>query len=360
MKDKQPESEINNSLDFSVLPFDNAVSLLQKLGKSLLLDILREDSLKYPPDLFSMQDLQLLIRPRQFNWLNLSSVRRMLTNKASSVKQLIKKNWSGKLSFKEIFKQLAVLLKQAWSGFFKGLSWFLEDIFIRDLKFEGLLFQAMTGNLASGDIGYRLWRRIDLYFGGTSPNFLPDDFWYMVGQIAWQDICFRKTVAHTTRNYFRDRVIFTPDDKTVTILSPNTFWVLIVLAGKKPLHKKPWPVPVNRKIYMKAMKHVLSIAEFHVQKAEKWAGFWDQWIIWKALQHQPASIYNFNGQLRAAIADLPIFEYMGSACLYKNEAKENEQRLILADPTWRKEIPDWFDMYMKLCIKKYPGGEKNV
>ncbi len=356
MTDKQSGSafsETGNSLDFSVLPLDNAATLLQKLGKSLLLDIL-QGILKDPAGLLSVQDLQILIRPGQFERLNILPISRVLNDKTVSIKQLIKKTWSGKLSFLEMFKQLSVqimlLLKQTWSGFLKSQSRLLIDVFTRDLQFKGLLFQAMTGNMTSRDLGYRLWQRIDLYFGGISPNFLPDDFWHMVGQIAWQDIFFQKTAAYKIRNYFRDRVVFTLGDKAVTVLSPNTFWILIALARRtEPLHNNP---QVNKELYIEAMKQVLAIVEHHVQQAEKWAGFWDQWVIWKALQCRPAGIKNFKSQLRTAIADLPIFEYMGSASLEQEksgtEVEKNEHPLVMADPAWKKDIPDWFGMLMKL------------
>jgi len=209
-------------------------------------------------------------------------------------------------------------------------------------QYDAAVTQAIAGRLSLGQWRARVLGQLKRRFGGPPSTYLPDDLWPVLSEVAWRDLDFQYWVAAQVRMYFRPQVLFMPDETLVAKLFPTTLWALIALAGvETSAPRGPHP---NRQTLRRAVKRLQNRGEQEALQTNGWAGFWDQWIVSKALQRWPGALRALDAKLHGALLALPLLTITTPETLAQRGRKRKSKAEIrpLAASDWEKEMPEWF------------------
>lgn len=334
-------------LDFSVLPFDETAAHLGNLGETLLADLLYGHT-----TLVSLSDLRKISPPGTEFKTKTANRERPVEKSEDPVKFD-----AGQSSFQRLVAEASKRGKRA-IGHAEKLFRPLKAVFDSDARFENIAFKAMTGGFSEDEFAGTIKKHMtDDCFGGLSPDFVPTGFLRIAGEKAWRDLRFQRDASVAVRKYFKEKILFTLDDETYPSISPNTYWILIALAKAETPEIRRRDHCVTRSDYAEWLGDIGSIVEYHETVArigktveyltihpEGWAGFWDQWAIWKAKRLRPDAFKALGKRLRPALLELPFFEYMGAGPAPAQKTGKHPP-IMLTEMAWEKDIPKWFDSY---------------
>lgn len=213
--------------------------------------------------------------------------------------------------------------------------------------------------------------------GIFTENQLPPDFWHLISYRAWCDPNFKRTVSDLIETELRQRTFFALHEFQTMILSPHTFWLLIALTdiylpAEPPEGKKGW----LRRLWEKFQRFLLKGYRFRVatmirpekshivraisllrSEGEKqglknhWATIWDQWILleaWKRWQSQECS-----QELKQTMYSLPLNKYGYQLPESEQDLskKPKTEAVAIAKSNWEDDMPTWFHVWSQVLAK---------
>lgn len=122
------------------------------------------------------------------------------------------------------------------------------------------------------------------------------DFWRPVAEAAWGDPCFASQFNLYMQTYWRQRSLFPKGVMPLCHTEPSTFWLLLFMHAH--LSQEATAALLRR---LQVIVHQESLIP-------GWAHFWDQWLLWKMLDANPAIRKKLNGRTRRSIESLPFFK----------------------------------------------------
>ncbi len=150
-----------------------------------------------------------------------------------------------------------------------------------------------------------LLNRLEGRLGPLVPPTIPDELLLLTAERAWRDLRFQEEIAVLLYRHLRQSVLMTQLDKVLAIFSPNTFWILVALtppptaSGLAQLRWSHW-------LERWTVRRLRNLATRRALGATEWAGFWDQWLLWSALNQSPEAADRLTPMLYNALLGLPI------------------------------------------------------
>lgn len=167
---------------------------------------------------------------------------------------------------------------------------------------------------------------------------LPNDFWTLITGLTWLQPEYQREIASTLENYFRSRTFFTRDGfSNSMVLSPNTYWLLVSMAGQRTIWQIESSGPrqrLNQQAVVRALTQLVGVAtRLGLDMTYgPWATLWDQWVLRRAVEvgadHAPDEVIT---ELKL----LPLF--------HKTGAQQQASKLARSD--WNTNAPAWFTMW---------------
>ncbi len=247
-----------------------------------------------------------------------------------------------------------------------------------DAQFEQIIQTAVRNQTPMPIWRTQVVAQIEDQLGILTENRLPPDFWYLIGYRAWGDPHFRRTVSDLIETELRQRTLFALGEFPTMILSPHAFWLLIALTDiylppEPPEGKKGWLRRLWEKFQRLLLKGyrfrvatVLRPEKSHIVRAisvlrsegEKhglqtdWATVWDQWLLleaWQRWQSQECS-----DTLKQTMHSLPLSKkYLQSPEAEQAAAQKSKTTPIaIAKRSWEDDVPTWFRTWSQVSSKK--------
>ncbi|MCB0187156.1 MAG: hypothetical protein KDE31_22970, partial [Caldilineaceae bacterium] len=132
-----------------------------------------------------------------------------------------------------------------------------------------------------------LLNQLERRLGSLSPPVIPDELLVLTAERAWRDLQFQEEIATLLYRHLRQSILMTQHDKVLALFAPNTFWVLIALT---PLPAAAGPAQLRWAHWLErwTVQRLHNLATQQALSAAEWAGFWDQWLLWSALNQDLA------------------------------------------------------------------------
>lgn len=203
---------------------------------------------------------------------------------------------------------------------------------------------------------------------GTMLGLTPE-MWCLAGQAAWLGPDFQHPINRILDQRLRSEVLLKGGRPPRVFISPRTIWALLALASLQPVAGR-----INRKMDSQLRKLRLPLGELAQQIAmgTDWAGFWDQWLLIRALPLVRVRFPDHEVPLLHALKDLPLRKAAGSKALPPKPLpprfflakwwwylrfgmasigrgwrafirKPLAPPQPLADPDWRHQAPGWLE-----------------
>ena len=219
---------------------------------------------------------------------------------------------------------------------------------------------------------------IEHQLGILTENRLPPDFWHFISYRAWCDPNFKRTASDLIETELRQRTFFALGEFKTMILSPHTFWLLIALTdiylpAELPEEKKGWLRRLWEKFQRLLLKgyrfrvatvirpeksHIVRAIRLLRSEGEKhglstnWATVWDQWLLleaWKRWQSQECS-----DELKQTMHSLPLNKkyYQPPEGEQAAEKKAKTTPIAIAKSNWEDDEPTWFRTWSQVSAKK--------
>lgn len=200
---------------------------------------------------------------------------------------------------------------------------------------------------------------------------LPPEMWRLAGEAAWLDTHFQHDINRVLDARLRGEVLLAGGRPERVTISPRAIWAVIALAATQPRTRRE-----NRALSRISRQWCEAFAKVAHQQAlgESWAGFWDQWLLSRAL---PLFKRRFPGResgLLQALITMPLRMKLGSKAFpppplpprlwplkwwwYLRlglRTMADQWRAVLdgkpenvpdiADPEWHRHQPRWMDRY---------------
>ena len=215
-----------------------------------------------------------------------------------------------------------------------------------EITYADLLSQSVYGQLSKsawiGGVGGRVARAIGL----DSSQLFPDIAWPLVAELAWHHLDVQHRVAGWIHEYLHTRTFILPGERSLAQLSLKTFWVLIALSAATQSNL-PRRASQEERWHYTAASHLQEIAQRQALTPD-WAGFWDQWVLLKALQAWQPKGTTLDVRFFHALLALPLVRL--AAPELSNKLLQEQQGLApgtaikLATPEWKEEMPKWFSV----------------
>lgn len=189
-------------------------------------------------------------------------------------------------------------------------------------------------------------------------DLLPDLYWPLAANAAWQDGEFQIRVGYAAWNYLRHTEILTQNESSIPSLSTNTFWALLLMLEPEP-QANTVKVPVMKQrsqgesqlpgtfspTWVGREAGALRTAALIQASAPGWAEFWDQWLIAQAIrawQPSPSGdvIELFQGLLHLSVVNELLPDVVES---YRKQLNlKSKPSINLARPYAARKQPGWY------------------
>ena len=251
---------------------------------------------------------------------------------------------------------LARLKIANWKRRFQGTAQ-RKNAYLQVLdRYDVLVRHAATGKLSAGVRRHLLTGELIRHIQGPVGGALPEDFWRLAGELAWQDMQFQFNVSRKITRVLRKKVVFNIGEIPRVTLSPRVFWTLLVLA------KPPRSRFGKRKKIALAMAILAGEGRRQIV-AGGWATFWDQWLICEYMRHFPQTILGHDALLESAIRVLPLMAEASVELPFAgNWGAANRQTGMIAAATWREGMPSWMPAWYRTfsLVEEDPPRRKNL
>lgn len=164
--------------------------------------------------------------------------------------------------------------------------------------------KAWAGNLTSSQWRTRVRDRLAQAFGGGACQILPDAFWPLVAQMAWNDLSFREEILQASYESLKHELPLMSGTPHQLTLNPGCFWTLILLTSDQT----PFSAFLSGHRERVGVVSALRRAAASQLITAGWAGFWDQWLIQRALKNWPQAVDELDRVSRRILAGLPLIK----------------------------------------------------
>ena len=328
-----PKNEV--LADFERIPLRHAVEALRLLGEVMLRGLMaRSPRLAWPADLEKdVPPLEKLVQP-----------------------------WPGSLTRK--------LNPQRVLG--RRVSRYFEKRELRRVMKGKLTWDTYRGKFAD---------EITAQMHDASVLGLSPEMWRLAGEAAWLDLHFQHDINRVLDARLRGEVLLTGGRPERVTISPRAIWAVIALAATQPSRWRE-----NRAMSRSSRAWRSDFAKVAHQQAlgESWAGFWDQWLLSRALPLFKRRFPGGESRLLQALMAMPLRVKLGSKALPPpplppkvwplkwwwylrlglRTAVDQWRAMIqggpkalpeVADPEWHRHLPRWMEKYDP-AIRNLNGG----
>ncbi len=324
----QPTANDSSDIDFTTLPILEMASALRLIGQTLLFNLLYAEQQSDRP-------LPFQLKVGQNGQGQPDRLTSLLLQQTQMLAQL--RAWESNCRR----QRSRTILPSRWAA--------------PPSSFEAIVRQAISGELSAQAVRNRLIAQIAHHFGNNSPLYTPDKLWQLAGEIAWREPHFQAEIGVLVKDYFHDRVLFTGGDMPTAILSPQTFWLLIVLTQKRNPFTRP-RLNQEHRLVSEIIRQLQRIGQKQAMSSG-WTGWWDQWVISETFRRWPIAFKKLDLKLNQALTTLPFLAMTEPDALTRDYGKQQGKTTAasskLAKLNWEKDIPPWFHLY-----QSYESGDK--
>ena len=164
------------------------------------------------------------------------------------------------------------------------------------------LRRAVDGFYRSDGWRLRIREMLTMGTGGAQGQIIPNDFWPLVGHMAWNDLNFKRWAQSRISQHLSQNPRFAGQNPTIT-LTPQTFWSLIALCDAKSASL----LKADSRRRFRLANRLIEEARLQTV-SHHWAGFWDQWLLDRAIASWPEAVNNPKDPLIRVFRKLPIIE----------------------------------------------------
>ncbi len=209
-------------------------------------------------------------------------------------------------------------------------------------------------------------------------DLLPKIYWPLAAQAAWRNPEFQLRFGYLVWSYLRCACLFTPDEVSAPTFSPQTFWALILLLDLRPnttpsrgldgmlnglressgalkdifqqANPKNSPAQANSELvpspaWLGGAAKTLRATALEEAGAPGWAGFWDQWLLARAVAAWAPVPEGDTQEFYQALLDLPVMKDQIPQIVESYRSKYNWQKppaIKLDRPFVPGEKPGWY------------------
>jgi len=163
---------------------------------------------------------------------------------------------------------------------------------------------AWSGSLSAEQWRLRTRDRLAYALGASPFHILPDAFWPLATHMAWEDPMFCHQYAGLVVGILKKEPPLINGLVPHISFSPITFQVLILLAA----NKQPFSISLSGQRALVRITNRLRQGSAMMVSENQWAGFWDQWLIVRALRYWPEGAEELAPSLRRILARLPLLD----------------------------------------------------
>lgn len=227
--------------------------------------------------------------------------------------------------------------------------------------------RVMQGKVSMDAYRKRFRRGLHQEMSSTTQFGLTPELWRLAGEAAWIGPDFQLPINRNLDRRLRSEILLEGGRPPQIFISPQALWALVALAAGQPLNRaarKSMALPLRR-----LREPLGELAAQQALRAE-WAGFWDQWLLTRALPLVRKRFPSRDTPLLAALKKLPLREALGSKALpvpslpprflpkrmwwyarygvaatgarLASLGKQPKQLSgNMADPNWQQDLPVW-------------------
>lgn len=186
--------------------------------------------------------------------------------------------------------------------------------------------------------------KVDTYLG------LTQQMWQLAAEAAWQDVHFQHMIFREVDRRLRSEVLLMGGRPPHAYISSKALWALVALAAKQPLKRR------ERRTIEPALRQLrtgLGALANRIVMEPDWAGFWDQWLLIRAL---PTINIKFQAQ------DTPMVRAIKNLPLRKTSARKlvpdydvpPQFLLLRLWWFWRRSMAEMFAQFRRWRAKSLP------
>jgi len=155
----------------------------------------------------------------------------------------------------------------------------------------GASSDAFHWSVVAGDL-------IKLHHDAEYAGLPPESVWEAIADAAWSDPAFRRESAGMLLDFLRPRMILDLAERPIHAPNPRLIWCLIATAAT------PQPDDASQRQFAEAWRRLQRVADA-LADAPGWAGFWDQWLMYRAHRCSDRDLTQEAPDLERALAELP-------------------------------------------------------
>jgi len=295
-------------LDFTNVPIDQSVSLLQRLATVITDAIFDESERPILLDLLSQKETELFLRQRGSALGSRSrgiSIQGAPLQTASIRVGAFLRRWQDPLMTEEYGETISA-----------GRRGQPREI-----------------------VHARLLDEVERRVGGVTSTNVPTDLWPLVSQSAWMDLEFQNPITEKVHDVLRKTYLFKIGQMPKPDFSPQVYWMLILIARSGSLG---WWEKLTRapRIRLEGVAMMRAVAEAQVLKSP-WARVWDQWIIMEAIRVWPDARYELGPHLSRAVMTLPLKNRLSPGDQVSTSGMHDRAAADIVHSDWDRDLPDW-------------------
>jgi hypothetical protein len=227
-------------------------------------------------------------------------------------------------------------------------------------SFKAIVQGYLGGRSSPDDFQRALIKRELVSLTFEDYDILPRMYWGLAAQGAWLSPEFQEEIGYKTCSWLRSSIFLDAGGLGTPTFSANTFWSLLIMLktisspAQMPGNRPSSAVREGGPEEIEKALHSAAVEEAYVPG---WAGFWDQWLLAKALAAwlpvpEPAmkAFYKALFDLPAIKKDIPYVVEN-----YASKYKWQELTTLKLGRTIKSvEVPDWF----RISISQKNKGRK--
>ena len=220
-----------------------------------------------------------------------------------------------------------------------------------EVEFRWLVEQSKTGKLSPK--ARRLLLEKEVTAGLKGRFLLPEPMWDLLAEAVFNHPNLKSTVVQGVQAFFREKVVFDLNAQSPIRLAPQCFWLLIALV---PYRRPGFWLRLSRR-YRRNLKSLNRLKAMAKKQADqfRWAGFWDQWIIFEAVRKLQDSDAPVDPEIKAVLQTLPLLRVLSGKSESGASVEDWESESGWAHPLWKDQRPAWVLPYLDLMTEQTPS-----
>jgi len=228
--------------------------------------------------------------------------------------------------------------------------------------------KVILGKVSEDSFVRRMQIQVQTAFRQDTVLGLSIEQWALAGEAAWQDIAFQHQLYREMDRRLRSEVLLEGGRPPNAFFSSRAIWVLVGLAATQPVAPG---LKMNKAL--RKLKEPLAQVSARMGLVDGWAGYWDQWLMVRALPLVRRTYAFQDSRIIQAVKMLPLRQALGTKALprYDEPPRFFFSRLgwylrygfarlasqlrqlpikfphppVLAQENWSREKPEWAEPF---------------